>query len=65
MTSPEGKEITFKNDKRGLTKGMPYLDLHENKEALALLETVRGNFEGYTKRQIKKATEAQKEQEES
>ena len=56
---PRG-ETTLRNDKRGLTKGMPYLGLRENKEALTLLETVRGNFEGYTKHQLVKAIEARK-----
>ena len=60
VTSPEGKIITFKTDVGGgLTHGMPFLDMRD-KQAVALLNTVRGNFEGYTKRQIQKAIEARK-----
>ena len=60
MTSPEGKIITFKTDAgSGLTDGMPYLDMRD-KQAVTLLNTVRDNFEGYTKRQIQKAIEARK-----
>ena len=60
VTSPEGKIITFKVDMGDtLTKGMPYLDMRD-KQAVALLNTVRDNFEGYTKRQIQKAIEARK-----
>ena len=61
VTSPEGKIITFTvdTDEDSLTKGMPYLDMRD-KQAVALLNTVRDNFEGYTKRQIQKAIEARK-----
>ena len=60
VTSPEGKVITFNTDVGGgLMNGMPYLDMRD-KEAVALLNTVRDNFEGYTKRQIQKAIEARK-----
>ena len=41
---------------------MPYIDMREHKEAFALLQTVRKNFEGFTKRQIKQAKLARRAQ---
>ena len=34
---------------------MPYIDVREAHEGLAMLATVRKNYEGYTERQVKKA----------
>eukprot|EP00957_Ditylum_brightwellii_P056902 4313730-Ditylum_brightwellii.AAC.1 len=47
----------FKSD-TGLCKGMPYLDIHENHEALALIQTVRKNFGKFTERQVNQAITA-------
>ena len=47
--TPSGTKIPFKRDK-GLCNRMPYVDMREQKEAFAMVETVRSNFEGYTKR---------------
>ena len=54
MTTPEGKDITFKRDK-GLCTGMPYIDLCDPKEVLVMIETVRKNIGGKTPEQIKGA----------
>jgi len=51
--TPKG-EVRFYKDEQGL----PYLDLEESSEAavlllqLALVQTVRGNYEGYTKGKV-------------
>ena len=34
---------------------MPYIDLREHHEGVIMIEIVRKNFEGYTKRQVKNA----------
>jgi hypothetical protein len=41
-------------------KGMPYLDLREleAKVALSFIQTVRGNMEGYTRREVEEARQA-------
>ena len=54
VTTPEGKEITFKSDK-GVCTGMPYINLREQKEVLVMIETVRENMGGHTPEQIKGA----------
>ena len=59
---PDGTVLTLKKD-TGLCQGFPYLDLKElqaNKAGVALAQTVRQNFEGFTKREIKDATLARK-----
>ena len=52
--TPKGKKIVFKRD-TGITKGMPYIDLRNNKAGLAMIETVRKNFSSYAKKEIEKA----------
>ena len=48
--------VRFHKDKQGL----PYIDLDASGEAAAtmLVQTVRGNYEGYTKKEVKRAKEA-------
>ncbi len=53
--TPKG-EVRFKRNNIGL----PYINLRDNKAAICLINTIRGNAEGYTKRQIKKAQEARR-----
>ena len=53
VTTPQGKKIKFKRDK-GMCNHMPYIDVHEDKEGLSMLQTVKKNFEGFTKKQVKK-----------
>ena len=54
VTTPEGKDITFKRDK-GVCTGMPYINLHDQKEGLVMIETVQENMGGNTPEQIKGA----------
>ena len=44
VTTPEGKDTTFKSDK-GVCTGIPYIDLRDQKEGLAMIETVRKIWE--------------------
>ena len=46
----------------GLCDCMPYIDLRDQQEGLAMLQTVPENYEGYMKRQVEKATLAQEVQ---
>ena len=48
MKTPEGVIITFRRDK-GVPRGMPYIEIREWKEGFGTIETVRKNFEGFTK----------------
>ncbi len=34
---------------------MPYIDIHENKEGLSMLQTVKKNFDRFAKKQVEKA----------
>ena len=66
VTTPEGDIIPFKKD-TGKCRGFPYIEMG-SLEALALMqsvgkvETVRENYEGFTKRDVKKAVLARKAQ---
>jgi hypothetical protein len=62
----DGRIITFERS-TGVCKGMHYIDLSRPqdfirqvtpKDAFAFIETVRGNYEGFTAEQIQKAQEA-------
>ena len=61
VVTPGGETIKFKRDS-GMCKGMPYVDLHDHKEGLVMIETVEKNFEGFTKREIEKVILARKVQ---
>ena len=52
--TPKGKKIVFKRD-TGVCKGMPYIDLRTYKAGLAMINTVRKNFESYAKKEIEKS----------
>eukprot|EP00957_Ditylum_brightwellii_P025224 1908898-Ditylum_brightwellii.AAC.1 len=47
----------FKSD-TGLCEGIPYLDIHENHEALVLIQTVRNFFGKFTERQVNQSITA-------
>ena len=52
-----GTRLTLKRD-TGLCDRFPYLDMEDlckNHKALAMIQTVRKNMEGYTKREIERA----------
>ncbi len=53
--TPNGGVRFKKND-----LGLPYINLKDSKAAVCLINTIRGNSEGYTKRQIKEADEARR-----
>ncbi|KAL7468004.1 hypothetical protein ACHAXS_008235 [Conticribra weissflogii] len=53
--TPNG-EVRFKQNDLGL----PYISLKENKAAVCLINTIRGNTKGYTKRQVEEAQEARR-----
>ena len=42
------RPITFKQD-TGMCDGMPYIDLRDSKEDVNFIQTVRDNYEGFTK----------------
>ena len=54
VTTPKGTRIKFKQDE-GLCKGMPYMDMQNFKEGAIMIETVRKNFENFTKKEIEAA----------
>ena len=59
---PGGDNIPFKRDK-GLTVGVPYIDLREHKQGLVLIETARKNFTGFTPQEIEKGKLSRQTQE--
>ena len=46
--------VIFYEDEQGL----PYIDLQEEEQGVAFVQTVRESFEGYTKNEVKKAITA-------
>jgi len=54
ITTPAGGKIAFQQD-TGLCNCMLYIYMSENHAGLALLKTVRKNFEGFAKKQVEKA----------
>ena len=54
VTTPKGKNIVFKRD-TGICNQMPYIDLRENMEGFAMIETIRKQFAGATNREIERA----------
>ena len=57
--TPQGNNIVFQHD-TGLCNRMPYIDMRDHEDAVLMVQTVRANFEGYTKRQVKLAILAHK-----
>ena len=43
LNNPEGVTITFKRD-TGISKGMPYINLREDKTGLTMIQTIGQNF---------------------
>ncbi len=50
IITPKGEKIVLKLGV-GLYKGMPYIDLRES-HGFAMIKTVHGNYEGFTKRKV-------------
>ena len=48
VTTPQGVVIPFTRH-TGLTKGMPYIDIREWKEGFRIIQTVRKNFDNFTR----------------
>jgi hypothetical protein len=66
VSGRDGTLITFAIDS-GVCRGMPYIDMtnpeqhfYNPSDGLAMIETVRGNYEGFTREQVVGATEARK-----
>ena len=53
VTNPKGKKIVFKRD-TGVCNRMPYIDLRENMEGFAMIETIRKQFDGATNKEIER-----------
>ena len=54
VTTSQGKVIVFKHD-TGVCKGMPYIDLRTQHEGHVMIETVKENIKGFTKKEVEKA----------
>ena len=61
VTTPSGELIVFKHD-TGVCAGMPYIDMRKHHEGFAMIEMVRKNFKGFTRKQVKDAILARDEQ---
>ena len=53
VTTPQGKVIVFKRD-TGVCKGMPYIDLHTKHEGHVMIETMKNNIKGFTKKEAER-----------
>ena len=58
---PDGTKLTLERD-TGVCQGFPYLDMRKHKEHVAMLQTVRDNMEGFTKREVRDAILARRTQ---
>ena len=54
VISPKGVKTMFKRD-TGLCNRMPYIDLRENHEGLAMINTVRERFKNFSREEIERA----------
>ncbi len=61
VTTPHGKEITFHREEDGVCRGFPYIDM-QSKAAVAMIQTIRQHYEGFTKREVQDAIAARKAQ---
>jgi hypothetical protein len=61
VTTPHGKEITFHQEEDGVCHGFPYIDM-QSKAAVAMIQTVRQRYKGFTKREVQDAIAACKAQ---
>ena len=57
VTAPQGKEITFHQEKNGVCRGFPYIDM-QSTDAVAMIQTIRQQYEGFTKRKVQDTTAA-------
>jgi hypothetical protein len=61
VTTPQGEEITFHQEKDGMCCGFPYI-IMQTKEAVAMAQTICQSYEGYTKYEVQDAIAARKAQ---
>ncbi len=54
VTTPQGKEITFLQEENGVCRGFPYIDM-QSIDALAMVQTLRQRYQGFTKCKVKVA----------
>jgi hypothetical protein len=60
-TTPKGNEITFHCKENGVCHRLPYINMHST-NAVAMVQTVRQHYEGYTKRKVQDAIAARRAQ---
>ncbi len=51
VTTPHGDKITFHREEDGVCRVFPYIDM-QPKSAMAMIQTVRQQYEGFTKRKV-------------
>jgi hypothetical protein len=61
VTTPHDKEITFHQEEDGVCRGFPYINM-QSKVAMAMIQTVRQSYKGFTKRKVQDAIAARKAQ---
>jgi hypothetical protein len=61
VTTPQGREITFHQEKNGVCCRFPYIDM-QSTDAVAMIQTVRQQYGGFTKHKVQDATAARKAQ---
>ena len=54
--------IPFTTDTDGVTAGMPYIDIRQRIDGIAMIQTVEHNMEGYTSREVREAYTAREAQ---
>ncbi len=57
VTAPHGDKITFHREEDGMCHGFLYIDM-QSKAAVAMIQTVRQHYEGFTKREVQDAIAA-------
>ncbi len=57
VTTPHGNEITFHREEDGMCRGFPYIDM-QSKAAVAMIQTARQRYEGFTKHDVQDAIAA-------
>jgi hypothetical protein len=61
ITTPQGKNITFHHEPDSVCRGFPYLDMR-SELAVAMVQTIRKCYEGFTQRKVRNAIFACKAQ---
>jgi hypothetical protein len=61
VTTFHGNEITFHREEDGLCHGFPYIDM-QSKAVVAMIQTIRQRYKGFTKRKVQDAIAVRKAQ---